>query len=170
MTNKISFLGIFSYLDTLLTAVTEAKQAGVTVHTVFSPTPRHEISDALGLKPSPIRYFTLCGGILGMIGGFSLAVYSSVQWNIIVGGRPVIAWVPFVIVGFECTILLGVLATVVGMLIYNRLPRIRIPDYYDPRFTEDKFGILVVCPEEERGNVTRLLQEAGAEELHEVEQ
>ena len=37
------------------------------VDTIFSPIPSHEINEALGLKPSPVRYFTLFGGILGIV-------------------------------------------------------------------------------------------------------
>jgi len=116
-----------------------------------------------------VRYFTLCGGLLGAIGGVSLASYAHLQWSFITSGKPVLAWIPFVVIGFEFTILLGVLFTIAGLLINARLPRIRVPDAYDPRFSLDRFGILVSCREEEKESVSKLLREAGAEELREVE-
>ena len=66
------------------------------VDRVHSPFPSHKIFEALKLKPSRVGYFTLIGGILGFFTGFALAVYTAVQWNLIVWGKPVVAWIPFV--------------------------------------------------------------------------
>ena len=76
---------------------------------VFSPIPSHRLSDALKLKKSRAGYFTLCGGIIGFIGGFALAIFTATRWSLIVSGKPIVAWIPFFIVGFECTILFSVL-------------------------------------------------------------
>jgi molybdopterin-containing oxidoreductase family membrane subunit len=97
----------------------------------------------------------------------ALAVYAAVQWHLIAGGRPVVAWIPFVVVGFEFTILLGVLCTVAGMLLSCRLPRPITADHYDSRFTLDKFGIVISCAPERCDEATDLLKGAGAEEIHE---
>ncbi len=169
MERKLKVLGIFSYLDSLVVALNSFDQAGLKIHTVFSPVFHHEIQEALRLRPSPVRYFTLAGGLLGVIAGLSLASYAHLQWNFITGGKPVLAWVPFVVVGFEFAILLGVLFTLVGMLLQTRMPRLRIPGPYDPRFTEDCFGIFISCAENERDKAFHLLQEAGAEEVRQVE-
>lgn len=161
-------MGIFPYLDDLLRALESVKELKKD-YTVFSPTARHEIKEAVGMKPSPVRYFTLFGGLLGAISGVSLAVYTVLQWKFIVSGKPVIPWAPFVIVAFEFTILFGVLITVIGMLLTTRLPRFRLPSYYDPRFSKDRFGIMVPCDDNEREKVKKLLEDAGAEEIHEVQ-
>ena len=84
-------------------------------------------------------------------------------------GKPILAWVPFVVVSFEFAILFGVLFTLTGMLIQTRMPRLKIPGPYDPRFTEDRFGVLIPCSETEREGVIHLLKEAGAEEVRQVE-
>jgi molybdopterin-containing oxidoreductase family membrane subunit len=161
-------MGIFSYLDDLLGAVESARDAKVRVHTVYSPTLRHEIQDALGVKPSRVRYFTLLGGLAGLTGGFGLAIFTVSQWNFITSGKPIVAPIPFVVVGFEMTILLGFLSTLVGMLLSNRMPRMRIAEPYDPRFSEDRFGLLIECAAERGGEVARMLRESGAEEVREL--
>ncbi len=167
--SKQALLGIFSNTDDLLAALGAMKKANQKIHTVFSPIPLPEIQETLGLKPSPVRYFTLFGGILGLVVGVGLAIYAGLQWRFVVGGKPILPWPPFVVVGFEFTILLGVLFTLLGMLINSRLPKVRIPDHYDTRFSQDRFGLLVYCPEPEWGEVSSSLKETGAEEVHEFQ-
>jgi len=168
MAQGSQILGVFPYLDDVLRAIRAAREAKVRVHTVYSPTPCREIQEALGVRPSPVRFFTLLGGILGLTGGLSLAVFTVLQWNFITGGKPIVAFIPFVVVGFEMTILLGFLFTLVGMLLNNRMPRFRLPEHYDPRFSEDRFGVLVTCPDGRVEEALSLLRESGAEDVHEV--
>ncbi len=161
-------LGVFSYLDDTVKAIEAAKRAKVRVHTVYSPAPCHTLEETLSLKPSPVRFFTLFGGILGLTLGMALAAYTALQWKFIVGGRPVLAWIPFMIIGFEFTILLGILGNLIGMLVKGRMPRIKLPDHYDPRFTRDRYGILLQFSENEEATVYELLKEAEAEKIHEI--
>ena len=165
---KKRVVGIFYYLDDLLKGVEAVKKANFVIEDVFSPMARREIQEVLGLRSSPVRYFTLVGGILGVLFGLGLGAYAHLQWKLVTGGKPVVPWIPFVVIAFECCILLGVLSTVVGLSIKNRMPRFRLPDGYDPRFTEDRFGLLVSCTESERAEVSRIMKETGADEIKEV--
>ena len=168
MASKQELLGIFAHADAVLAAITRLKEAGGNIRTVFSPIPLHGVQEALKTKPSPVRYCTLLGGILGVLGGFSLAAYSNLRWEFITGGKPVLAWVPFVVVGFEFTILLGVLFTIASMLIISRLPRFHLSGPYDPRFSVDRFGVLVDCARAEKELLSGILRDSGAEEVREV--
>jgi hypothetical protein len=161
-------MAIFSALDELLAALQAVRVGSFRVHTVYSPVPRHEIRELLKLPTSPIRYFTLTGGILGLLTGFSLTIYTVLQWKFIVSGKPIIPWIPAVVVGFEFTILIAILFNLAGLLINARLPGIRRPDHFDPRFTHDRFGLVVLCSEDEREKLSKLLRECGAEEIHEA--
>ena len=76
--------------------------------------------DALNLKKSMVGRFTLVGGIIGFVGGFALAILTSVPWNLIVSGKPIVAYIPFVIVGVEATILWAVVGHILGLLIQSR--------------------------------------------------
>jgi len=161
-------VGIFAYLDDLLKAIRTLNGANFRIDQVHSPTPRHEIQEALGGGSSPIRYFTLAGGAIGVLFGLALATYAHVQWYLITSGKPVLAWIPFLVIAFECCILFGVLSTLLGLSIMSGLPRFRLPSSYDPRFSQDLFGILVSCGEEEEETVARLLRDAGAKEVKTV--
>src|SRR5439155_1091444 len=58
-------LGVFGHLDATVDAIGQLRRAGHTDFTVYSPIPRHEIEDALEQPVSPVRMFTLIGGIAG---------------------------------------------------------------------------------------------------------
>lgn len=160
-------MGIFTYIDDLQRALKALEGTGL-VFTVFAPSPSKEIREALQERPSPVRYYTLWGSLFGLGFGFALAVYTVLQWKFIVSGKPIIPWIPFVIVGFEFLILFGVLISFFGMLIHSRLPGRRLPPGYDPRFSNDRFGLLISAASAERGKIAELLEEAGAEEIHDV--
>jgi hypothetical protein len=162
-----ALMGIFVNDQDLLKAV-EALKERKDDCTVFSPWAQESIQEVLKKGPSPVRYYTLFGAILGLCSGFALAVYTVLQWRFVVSGKPIIPWIPFVIIGFEFLILFGVLSTFAGLLIHCRLPRRRLPASYDPRFSEDRMGLLVSYRSPERGKIAGLLKEAGAEEIHDV--
>jgi hypothetical protein len=161
-------MGIFSYPDSLLAALRAAGKMQMKVASVFSPIPHHEIDKVLGSKVSPMRYATLFGGLVGILSGVGLAVYAHLRWNLLTSGKPVLAWLPFCVVAFEFCILFGFLSTLVTMLVANRMPRFRLPSYYDPRFSKDRFGLLLSCAEGQREQAVKILKDSGAEEVHEV--
>jgi hypothetical protein len=168
MAHDSALLGIFPYLDDLLAALRQAKKEGFKILTVFSPIHFSEIQEILGHKPSMVRYLCLAGGILGGVSLVSLAVYAHLSFRLVTSGKPILAWVPFVIVFFEGTVLLAVIFAVAAWILKGRLPRVRLHAAYDPRFSEDRFGILVGYQEEEREAIRELLMEAGAEEIRDV--
>jgi molybdopterin-containing oxidoreductase family membrane subunit len=168
MAHEPALLGIFPYLDDLLAALRHAKKEGFKILTVFSPIHFSEIQQILGHKPSTVRYLCLAGGILGGVSLVSLAVYAHLSFRLVTSGKPILAWVPFVIVFFEGTVLLAVIFAVAAWILKGRLPRVRLHAAYDPRFSEDRFGILVGYQGEEREAIRELLMEAGAEEIRDV--
>ena len=161
-------VGVFEYLDDLLGAMETLKKEGVPIRDVFTPVARHEIREALG-RPSMsrVKYFTLAGGILGICTGVFLLVYTCLQWKFVVGGKPVVPYPPAVIPAFEFFILVAVLFTLAGMLLLNRMPKLRREPGFDRRFTQDRFGLLVHCTQTECGRVKEMLARSGAEEVHE---
>jgi hypothetical protein len=168
MAHDPALLGIFSYLDDLLAALRQMKKEGFRILTVFSPIHFSEIQEILGHKPSMVRHLALAGGILGGVSLMGLAVYAHLSFRLITGGKPVLAWIPFVVPFFEGTILLAVIFAVVAWILKGRLPRVRLHPVYDPRFSEDRFGILVGYQGEEREVILKLLRDAGAEEIRDA--
>ncbi|MGD9006793.1 MAG: DUF3341 domain-containing protein, partial [Desulfobacteraceae bacterium] len=123
----------------------------------------HAIADALALPKSKVGWFTLVGGIVGFFSGFALAAFTATRWDLIVGGKPVVALVPFFIVGFEFTILFAVFGNVLGIISQARLPRFKTYERYDARVTGDRFGVLASCPTEQQRGLQQFFESKGAE-------
>ena len=161
----LGVLGVFRELDAAIDAVNVLKRQGIERLTMYAPTPRHEIEHAMHAGPSPVRRFTLIGGLLGATFGYWIAIWASEYWPLVVGGKPIGSWVPYTIFGFEVMVLVGALSTVVGPFINSRIPRITMTVGYDRRFSEGDFGVWVECPPERQGAVRDVLQRHGAVEV-----
>jgi molybdopterin-containing oxidoreductase family membrane subunit len=163
-------LGIFVRLEALHGALSQLRDHGWSVLDVYSPVPSHRIEEAVMPGQSAVRIFTLAGGTVGAVGGIYLAIWSSLKWGLITGGKPVVSVPPFVIIGFELTLLLGALATVAGFLVTARLVRFRRDPYYDPRFSQDHFGLLIAGPSDQQTGMADFLKQAGAKEVRTVDE
>jgi hypothetical protein len=163
---KISLVGIYSHVDELIEAIKKTKDKKPDRMVVYTPTPIHEVQNILEKKGSHVRYFTLAGAAAGLFTGFALSIWSSLKWSLITGGKPVVSIPPFVVVGFEMTILFGALATLIGLILTNQFPNYRIPNTYDERFSNDKFGLAIKITEEDKQSYEELLQSTGAEEIN----
>ncbi|MEK7408575.1 MAG: DUF3341 domain-containing protein [Acidobacteriota bacterium] len=164
-----SAIGFFADLDSLLGAVRAARAARWGEVRTISPIPLPEVDEALGARPSPVRRFTLAGALVGFLLGWALTIGAAEHYPIIVGGKPLVSITPFGVVAYVCTILFGALFTVAGMLINARLPKIQVGRGYDPRLTGNRFGLQVICREEEIEAVRKKLIELGAEEVKYVQ-
>lgn len=161
-------VGVFAYLDDAVRAVRDLKARGVSQLTVYSPVPRHELDDVLARPESPVRRFTLFGGLFGVSFGFFYAIATSLDWPLVVGGKPIVSLPAFVVIGFETTILIGALSTVAGMLLNAKLPRLGRAPGYDPRFSNDRFGVVAFGGPALLDLAREVLRGAGAEEVKDV--
>jgi hypothetical protein len=158
-------IGAFRELDSAVDAVEALKKERIGEVTVYTPTPRHEIEHAVNAPASPVRRFTLIGGVLGATCGYWIAIWASDYWPLVVGGKPVASWVPYTIFGFEVMVLFGALATVAGLFINSRVPKLRMTVGYDPRFSSGDYGVWVACPPEKSQAAQSLLRKHGAVEV-----
>jgi molybdopterin-containing oxidoreductase family membrane subunit len=156
-------MGLFKDEDQVVSTLAALKESAYKFQRVHSPIPSHKIMAALDLKKSKVGWFTLAGGILGLISGFALAIFCAVQWNLNVSGKPVISLIPFFIVGFEFTILFAVFGNVIGLLTQARLPNYKGMTNYDPRCSGEHFGVLAACETGQTDGLKDLFQKSGGE-------
>jgi hypothetical protein len=158
-------LGAFRELDAAVDAIEALKKDKLGDIRVFSPTPRHELEHAIDAPPSPVRRFTLIGGLAGLTFGYWIAIWASDYWPLVVGGKAVASWVPYTIFGFEVMVLVGALSTVAGLFINSRVPRLSMMVGYDPRFSHGDYGVWVECTPEHAAAAEALFKEHGAVEV-----
>ena len=163
MPPKRHIMGLFKNEDTVVSAINELKESSYQFIRVNTPFPSHKIMDALKLKKSMVGWFTLIGGITGFIGGFALAIFTATRWNLIVSGKPIVAIIPFVVVGCEATILGSVFGNVLGLLTQTRMPSSRWFKYYDPRCSGEHFGILASCQASDLEGLVTFFKTKGGE-------
>lgn len=165
-------VGVYDSLDGCVEAIGRIRTAGFENLVIHSPVPSHEIEEAMNKGMSIIRYFTLFGAIAGGIGGFLLSSYASMRWNLagfnelITGGKPVISIPAFLIITFECTILLGGIGTLVGFFYASRIPQPTMSDVYLESFGVDRFGVGIVCDENQLEKAEAALKTNGASEVY----
>ena len=161
MADMRHIMGLFRDENRAADAVEALEQSPWQLLRVHSPIPSHKIAEALKLKKSKVGYFTLAGGILGFLSGFALALFAATRWSLIVSGKPIEAYIPFFIVGFEFTILFAVLGNIIGMLTLTRRSRSAGLQYYDPRCSGEYFGVLATCTVNEEDDLRNFFEGRG---------
>ncbi len=157
-------LAAFKHIDAACDAIQALRSQGRKNFTVYSAAPSHELEAALGIETSPVRLFTLIGGVTGVCAGLGMTYWMSLDWPLVVGGKPIATIPPYVVFMFELMVLLGSLSTVVGLIILAALkPTTGMA--YDPKFSDDQIGIFVPCGGSEAAKVERMFVEAGSVEV-----
>jgi hypothetical protein len=170
MTVVRNILGVFDGPAALASALRALNAGKVPVAEVYTPFQVEEILDLFHEGRSPVRYATFTGAVAGLLVGMGLALLTSAVWELVTGGKPVYSIVPFLVVGFELTILLGALATLAGLLLFARLPYRKFPaPGYRPEFSNDRFGVWVACPGDRLDEVRVLLKKSGALEIQDID-
>jgi hypothetical protein len=156
-------LAAFRHVDDAAHAIRSLKEMGYRDFTVYTPVPNQEIMATVGHRTSPVRRWTLIGGLTGVTLGALMTLWMSLDYPVLVGGKPIPSVIPYIVIFFELTILCGALATVTGLIVHSL--RSRRPGAFDGRFTDDHIGIFVPCAADRHPAVQQLLQTSGAEEV-----
>ena len=162
-------LASFEYLDSTVEAIEGLRKAGLRDIVVYAPVPEHDLEHAMGYGQSPVRVFTLVGGLTGAATGFALPIFTAMDWPLVVGGQPIVSIPPFVVISFELAVLFGALATVIGLFINARLPSREPMVVYDPEFSAGRFGVQVTTAPDRLADARRILEASEPAELREVE-
>jgi hypothetical protein len=164
MRGNKAVVGVFTYVDDVVKAIRGVQEAKLE-YKVYSPVPNHEIEELTLPGKSPVRFITGFGALSGITGGFALAILCAMDYPMRVSAKDVVSIPGFVVIGYECTILLGGIFTFLAMLHFCRLPNPFRKIGYDPRFSDDKFGVVVGCDPDDIDRVKSVLKGSGAEEV-----
>lgn len=160
-------VGTFSFVDDAVSAVRTVRDQGYNDVESFSPIPDHHLEEEMyrGKARSPVRMFTLLGGLTGCLGAFLFTSWMSVDYPLRTSAKPLISIPAFVVIAFECTILLGAIFTLLSMLGFSGIPKFFRSPAHRAQFTEGRYGISVRVSEENSESVKHVLESCGAEEV-----
>lgn len=112
-----------------------------------------------------LRSWALVGAAMGLVGGFSLATITALNYPLVKGGMPIVSLWTVGLITYETTMLGAVLAALTGMLVELRLPNFKnLP--YDPSVVDGGVVLAVSCPEASRGVVESAVSAAGASHVN----
>ncbi len=157
-------LASFEHIDAACDTIRALRAKGHTKLTVYYSHPNHELEEACGHHQSPVRLFTLLGGLTGVTAAFSMQIWMNRDWPLVVGGKPIVAIPAFTIIGFELTVLVGALSTLFGVFILSALLRNK-GVIYDGRYSDDRIGVFVPASGAQVGELERMFKAAGAVEV-----
>ncbi len=116
---------------------------------------------------TPMPWLAALGGIVGGVGGYSLAALTQKAYALPTGGMPIVALWTNGIITYELTMLGAILSTLLVLLAGARLPDWR-RQLYDPEISDGKILIGVLNPPGGiRVELERRLREAGASQVKE---
>lgn len=162
-------LASFDYVDSTVDAIEELRRAGFGKENMqaYAPFPEHHIEHAMGYGQSPVRVWTLVGALTGTATGFAFTSWTSMDWPLITGGKPILSIPAYVVIAFELTVLFGALSTVLGLFINSKLPGFKPAVVYDPEFSSGRFGIYVEASGPRLDEARSILQKHEPAELRE---
>ena len=164
MNNEKKIYGItatFKTPDEIINAAKKVSNAGYIHFDVNTPYPVHGMDRAMKIRPSKLGFVTLVMGLSGAAIALLLMFWTmSVDYPIVIGGKPFFALPAFIPITFELTVLLATLSTVGAMIaLFFRLPDNQHPLHdteYMKSVSSDKYGV-VIESEDEKFNVKSVL-------------
>lgn len=138
----------FNTPDEIIRAAKKVTQAGYTEFDVNTPYPVHGMDFAMKIKPSKLGFVTLVMGLTGATLALLFMYWTmSVDYRIVIGGKPFFALPAFIPITFEVTVLLATVSTIIAMIaLFFRLPDNKHPLHdtnYMKSVSVDKYGIVI---------------------------
>jgi len=158
-------VSVFELPSNTASAIRKLKARGFDDLTSYSPAPFEEIELAENPKPSGVRAWTLIGGLTGVTLGFLMQIWMSLEWPLKIAGKAYASIPPSVIIGFEVTILLAGIMTLLGFLIHSGSYPRPLDKHYSARFSAEDFGVVVEVEDRDVDEVQSLMRAENAKEV-----
>jgi len=160
--------------DELTQAAKAARLHGYTRLDAFSPFPLRDVAECLGVRTTAIPWIACIAGLTGAIIQYGSQYWmNAVDYPLNVGGRPLDSWPAYIPATLIVAILWAGFATLIGLLLILRLPRLHHPVFAVPGFeraSEDRFFLCILSedPLFETAAVRDFLETFSPEAVREV--
>ncbi len=138
--------------EEVLEAANRSRKAGYKAIDAYTPFPIEGLDEALGMEPTRLGWVVLIAGIIAGLGGFFMQWFANVEfYPLNIGGRPLNSWPNFIVITFECTVLVSAFTAGLFMMGRNGLPRAYHPIFNTPNFesaTRDRFFLCIEARDE----------------------
>ena len=175
MTERLyGLIAEFRTPEAIAQAVEAACRAGYTRLDAYSPFPLRDVAHRLGARTTAIPWIAFIAGVTGAVVQYGSQYWmNAVDYPLNVGGRPLHSWPAFIPASLIVAILWAGLATLLGLLLILRLPRLHHPVFAVPGFeraSEDRFFLLIASEDPcfEAEGAHRFLEGLGARAVREV--
>jgi len=170
MADPLTLLALFTEIDPTVIAIDKLHEMGIPDEKmeIISGIPFNH--DVLGRPkvPSFIPRLAMGGAMIGLVAALFLIFGIPGLYPLNVGGQPMFPFPPFLIVGFELT-MLGLMGTAfLGLLLAGRLPSYE-SKVYVPEISDGKIAVVFPCQVEQQSQFEEAMRSVGAEQVRLVE-
>lgn len=158
----------------ILRAARAAYGRGYREMDAYTPHAVAGLAGAIGFRKNRVALCCLLGGLAGGSGGYFMQWFAMAKdYPLNVGGRPFHSIPAFIPITFELTILCAGIATILGMIFLNGLPRPHHPIFSAQNFeraSTDKFFLCIEAGDRlfERKAVMEFLRTLNPQNISEV--
>ncbi len=156
----------------LLKAAGQVRTAGYKNFDCHSPFPIHGMDDAMGESRSPLGWIV---GILGFSGVFLMLIFtwwvSVIAYPVIISGKPLFSYQAFFPPIFSVGVLVGAGASIFGMILLNKLPKLWHPLFNSKQFArvgDDGFFVSIEADGQNVDEINAFLESIGGKNVEVV--
>jgi hypothetical protein len=170
MTDKLSFLAVFADIDPAVHAVDRLRGLGLSDAdmNIISGIPVTQTMLGRPRQWTNVPRLALGGAAGGFLAGAFLAFVVPYLYPIHVGGQPLVAGPPTIVVLFELTMLGMLAATFLGVFLDSRFPSYS-PKEYVAQISDGRIAVFFECPVEKETIFIQAMQASGAESVQPAE-
>ena len=168
--NIVDLLAVFPDLEPAANAIEHLRSIGVhdDCMNIISGIP---VTEAMLGRPrqwSNVGRLALGGALAGALIGIFLGVGTPILYSVPVGGHPLFAGPPMIVVFFEMTMLGMLVSTFLGVFLDSYFPSYR-PKEYVPEISNGKIAILFNCPADKEEEFVTAMAHLGAQSTQPAE-
>ena len=170
MTETIKMMGLFRESTDTADAIDDLYSFGISEDSIVVMTGVPYPQQALGRAKEWIQlpYIVLAGAIAGFLFGVFLAVITPLLYPLNIGGRPLVAGPPAIIIIYVFTMMATIVSTFLGVIWEMGFPTFA-QKYYIKLVTSGYLAVLLDCGKNQVDEITAIMEAHGGQHIHQPE-